>query len=392
MRGRAETAKLVLWAGPLERGQSLRLARAVLFIAVTALLVCVLCGGCGQPGAESGSSIPATSESGEGISSSSTGSPSTLTSEAEAPTVIDKVSKIVLVAPAGPMAIPLAYLVVNNRLAEVADETELAIWENADQLKARVAGGQGDFITMPSNNAAIFYNKGLKLKLLNIAVWNITYLVTRDPQADSFADIKGQSLVVSLKGSVPDVMFQFLAKKEGLDPAKDFALRYVSDPPQASQLLLAGEVDNAVLSEALATAVVLQSKSQERPLRKAFAFNEAWTKATSGEEETPIAGTVVSGPLMDRDDVIQVFEREYQAALEWMLANPEEAGSLVENELPQLGLKAAVLTAAMKGITWKYRSAAEARPYLEQFYTRLAELSPQVIGGKLPDDGFYFAR
>ena len=73
-----------------------------------------------------------------------------------------------------------------------------------------------------------------------------------------------------------------------------------------------------------------------------------------------------------------------------MLANPEEAGKLVETELPQLGLKAAVMTARsraspgssppprMPGRAWR-RSI---RP--------LSELSPEVIGGKLPDDGFYF--
>ena len=74
-----------------------------------------------------------------------------------------------------------------------------------------------------------------------------------------------------------------------------------------------------------------------------------------------------------------------------MLANPEEAGTLVETELPQLGLKAAVMTASLQSITWKYTPAAEARASLEAFYTALSELSPEVIGGKLPDDGFYYA-
>ena len=79
------------------------------------------------------------------------------------------------------MAIPLAYIAVNNKLADVADKTEVVIWENPDQLKAYVAGKQGDFVTMPSNNSAIFYNKGLKLQLLDISVWNITYLIATDP-------------------------------------------------------------------------------------------------------------------------------------------------------------------------------------------------------------------
>jgi NitT/TauT family transport system substrate-binding protein len=305
-------------------------------------------------------------------------------------TAVPKLDKLTLVAPPGPMAIPMAYLVTGNKLAEVAEETELVIWENGDQLKAIVAGGQGDFVTVPSNNAAIFYNKGLSLQLLDISVWNITYLVTSDLQVSSFRDIKGQSLVVSLQGSVPDVMFQYLATGEGLDPEKDFALRYVADPTQAAQLLLAGEVQNAVLSEALATAVILQSQAKETPLRRALAFDQAWAAAVGPSASTPIAGVVATPRVLDKPAVVAAFEREYAAAVTWMLADPAGAGALVETELPQLGLSAAVLSASLEKITWDHMPAAEARASLEAFYSALMELSPEIIGGRLPDDAFYY--
>jgi hypothetical protein len=32
----------------------------------------------------------------------------------------------------------------------------------------------------------------------------------------------------------------------------------------------------------------------------------------------------------------------------------------------------------------------DARASLDQFYLDLSQLSPEVIGGKVPDDGFYF--
>jgi NitT/TauT family transport system substrate-binding protein len=289
------------------------------------------------------------------------------------------------------MAIPLAYMVVNNKLADVAKKTELLVWENADQLKAMVAGGQGDFVTMPSNNAAIFYNKGLALKLLDISVWNITYLITTDPEAADFSDIKGQSIVVPFQGSVPDLMFQYMAKKEGLDPEKDFDLQYATDPTQAAQLLLAGKVDNAVLSEALATSVILQTQTAGTPLNRALSFDAGWVQATNRSGYSAIAGTVATKSVMDKPEVIAVFEREYKAAVEWMLANPDAAGQLVETQLPQLGLKAAVMTASLQNISWLYTPAADARQKLENFYRALSELSPEVIGGKLPDDGFYYA-
>jgi NitT/TauT family transport system substrate-binding protein len=297
------------------------------------------------------------------------------------------------------MAIPMAYLVIGDKLAGVAEETELVIWENGDQLKAIVAGGEGGFVTVPSNNAAVFHNKGLQLQLLDISVWNITYLVTSDAQASSFSDIKGQSLVVSLEGSVPDVMFQYLATSEGLDVEKDFDLRYTAAPTEAAQLLLAGKVQNAVLSEALATSVMLQSEDRESALRRALAFDEAWATATGSAAVTdgvdappltPIAGVVATASVMDKPEAIAAFEQEYAAAIRWIVANPEAAGELVENELPQLGLKAAVMTSSLENITWAHTPATDAKARLEAFYSALMELSPAVVGGKLPDDGFYY--
>jgi NitT/TauT family transport system substrate-binding protein len=369
------------------------LAAAVTLVVVLAFSVGLA--GCGASGSSTTASVPASTEAPTTSGATTTSGPSstaapTSSSEAVTTTVSPvKLDKLTLVAPPGPMAIPLAYIAMNNKLADVAEQTEVVVWENQDQLKAYVAGGQGDFVTMPSNTAAVFYNKGLPLQLLDISVWNITYLMTADPTAASFADIKGQSLAIPFEGSVPDLMFQYIAKAEGLDPQKDFDIRYTPDPTQAAQLLLSGQVQNAVLSEALATAAELQTKTAAKPLHRALAFDEAWAEA-SGEAASPIAGTVATTSVLDKPEVVRAFIREYKAAVQWMLDNPEEAGRLMETQLPQLGLKAPVMTAALQNITWDYIPATDARVSLEEFYQALSELSPDVIGGKFPDDGFYF--
>ncbi len=321
-------------------------------------------------------------------SSSSTTAPPTTSSEATTSMQPARVDKITLVAPPGPMAIPMAYIAENDLLSAVAEETDVVVWENSDQLKAYVAGQQGDFVTMPSNNSAIFYNKGLRLQLLDISVWNITYLISTDARAASFADIRGDTVAIAFEGSVPDLMFQYITRASGLDPQKDFKVRYTTDPTQAAQLLLSGQVDNAILGEALATAVTLQTKDTDRPLHRALAFDKAWTDSSGGD--SPIAGTVATGSILDRPDVIVAFKDAYRTAVRWMLDHPEEAGELVETKLPQLGLTASVMTASLKNITWRWTSSVDARPSLDAFYQSLSELSPDVIGGKVPDDGFYF--
>ncbi len=365
-----------------------RWAGVLLAVALAAaLLLGGLTAACGSGSTTTTAAQPGSSTT---AASPTTESPSTSEAATSTSAAAGRLDTITLVAPPGPMAIPLAYIAVNDKLSAVAAQTKVVVWENADQLKAYVAGKQGDFVTMPSNNSSIFYNKGIALQLLDISVWNITYLITSDGTAANLADIKGQSVAVSLQGSVPALMFQYLAKAQGLDPAKDFQVRYATDPTQAAQLLLSGQVQNAVLSEALATAVILQTKDSAKPLHRALAFDKAWTDSAGGD--TPIAGTVATGSVLGRPDVIVAFEQAYKEAVQWMLDNPEEAGELMAAQFPQLGLKAPVMTASLKNITWRYTPAKDARPSLDAFYQDLSELSPEVIGGKVPDDGFYFSQ
>ena len=44
----------------------------------------------------------------------------------------------------------------------------------------------------------------------------------------------------------------------------------------------------------------------------------------------------------------------------------------------------------MQNITWEYVPAEEARNDIQDFFTALMGLSPDYIGGKLPDDAFYY--
>lgn len=354
-------------------------------VLIAVLLLALGLAGCGSTATTATSGAETT-----GTSATSTSDATTTSTTATTPA--EKVAKLTLVVPPGPLAVPAAYLAAENKLSAIAESVEVITWENTQQLQALVAGEQADFVTMPSNNAAIFYNRGLGIQLLDITIWNITYLVGTTEGVKSFTDIKGQTLTVPFQGSVPDLMFQVMAKKEGLDPATDFDLRYATDPTQAAQLLLSGQVENAVLSEALATSAIQQSQSTETKLYRNFSFDTQWADTLGASAgRTPIAGTVATSRVLDKPELIAEFGKQYQAAVEWMLANPEEAGKIVEEKLPQLGLKAAILTASLQNITWEYVPALEAQADIQAFFTQLSELSPDVIGGKQPDDGFFYA-
>lgn len=301
-----------------------------------------------------------------------------------------RLEHLVLAGPPGPLSIPLAYLVVNDRLSSIADSVELVLWADQNQLRAIVAGGEADFVTMPSNNAAIFYNNGLNLQLLDIAAWTASFGVSADETIMSLSEAAGKRIVIPFEGSVPDLLFQYVAAANGLDPAADFDVQYTPNPQQAAQMLVGGQADVAILPEPLATAVLLSTASTDAPLRRVFSLADEWTAVTDDDSRTPLTGTVALPGVLDQPDVIAAFQSEYALAVEWVIAHPEDAGQLAEEHLPELGLPAKPVTLSLQQTDWDDVPAEDARADIESFFTRLMELSPDVVGGRLPDDGFYY--
>jgi len=300
-----------------------------------------------------------------------------------------KLDKIRLVGTTGPMSIPLAYMKEHNSLASIAKETTLDIWSNPTQLQAIVVGGQGDFVSLPTNAAAIYYNKGVSLQLLDTSIWNILYLVTSDTSIKSLSDLKGKQVVVPYQGAIPDAMFQTVLKVQGIDPNKDLTIFYAADPVQAAQLLLSGKDKYALLSEPSATSVIIKGQSAGITFVRVLNMLTEWQKSMNGAK-TPIAGTIVLGALKDRPDVVKTFVTEYQKAIKWMMDNPEEAKELGASILEFQGFTSDMWQQSIQNTSWNYVAGANARPEIEAFFNSLAQVSPNFIGGKLPDDGFYY--
>lgn len=325
------------------------------------------------------------------IASACATQPATLTTSPTS-SIPPKLASVRLVGTIGPLSIPLAYMQQNNSLASIAQKTDLEIWSTPTQLQAIITGSQGDFVSLPTNSAATFYNKGVSLRLLDSSIWNILYLVTPDINIKSITDLKGKTVVVPYQGAIPDAMFQYICEKQEIKPGTDLQIFYAPDPVQASQLLLTGQQQYVLLSEPSVTSVILSGQKNGKTFFRAVNMENEWQKATGGKSSTPIAGTIVLGNLKDRPDVVVVFVREYQKAIQWMLANPVDAGNVGAKVLVEQGFTAAVLTESMKNIDWRFVPAVDARSDLEVFFNALAQVSPNFIGGKLPDDGFYYGN
>lgn len=305
----------------------------------------------------------------------------------------EKLKKLTLSGPFASVSNPLIHMVETGALSDIADEVEFVVWKNPDQLRATTLSGGADFIAMPSNVAANLYNRGVELKLVNISVWGILFMVSREDNLTSLADFKGKEIAMPFRADMPDIIFNQLAREQGLDPEKDFDIRYVSNPLNALKLLLTRRVDHALLAEPAISMALRKSKSfpisvVAPDLYRSVDLQKEWGRLLKRESKIPQAGMVALGSVLNEPAIIDRFETEYQKSLQWTIDNPVEAGELVASKIDLLTPEA--VTDSIAVTLFEATGAKAAREELEFFYQRLIDENPALVGGKLPDESFYY--
>lgn len=301
-----------------------------------------------------------------------------------------KVDKLVLSGPMATVSHPLLHMRESGALSDVADKVEFIMWKNPDELRALTLKQRADYIAVPTNVAANLYNKGVDVKLINVSIWGILGMITRDKSKKTLADFKGCEIAMPFRADMPDIVFEEIVKKQGLNPKTDFKLRYVGSPIDAMQMLILRRVDHALLAEP-AISMALR-KTNSFPLKliapdlyRSSDLQKEWGEAFKVESKMPQAGMVVVGK---KDDYItQRFNEEYTKSIAWYKSHPKEAGELVEKYIPMLSADA--IGDSLEYVQLENVSAKDAQKDLEFFYELLKNNKPKSIGSKLPDNGFY---
>lgn len=305
----------------------------------------------------------------------------------------EKLDKIVLSGPIATVSHPLVHMAKSGALNDIAKKVEFKLWSNPDELRALVLKNQVDFVAVPSTVGANLYNKGVDIKLVNISIWGILNMIVRDPKLKTLADLKGKEIIVPFRADMPDIVFNEVAKKQGFNPKKDFKLRYVANPIDAMKLLLTRRADNVLLVEPATSMVINKSKSFPiniiaPDLYRGANLQEEWGKVFNVEPKIPQAGIAVLGNIMKDKFVMQRFQEEYEKSTKWYKNNPKKAGKMIEKSIKMLNAQG--VADSIPYVQLEVVTAKNSQKDLEFFYNILKASSPKSIGGKLPNDGFYY--
>ena len=261
-----------------------------------------------------------------------------------------------------------------------------SIVSNPQQMTAKIISGEADIAAVPTNTAALLYNKGIAIKLGAITNWGVNYLAGRDLSVKKWSDLKGKTVAVTGKGATPDILFRRFLRANGLDPERDVKLEYYPTPAELAQLVIAEKADLAVIPEPWITEVIQRAPSA----RVLLDFQEEWKRLENRTESYPQSCLVVSAKLyQERPEVVKTFLQQAGLASDWVNANRAQAGILAEKYVK---ISANAAADAIPRCNFRFAVASSVKNEVDYFLNKLFEFDPEFLGGKVPDAAFYLPQ
>lgn len=285
----------------------------------------------------------------------------------------------------GPTGMALA------RLRQLAEESQTAnryqvSFEGApDVIQGQLMGGQLDLAAVPTNLAAVLYNKTEgEIQIIALSDMKVLYLMAAPGvEINSFEDLKGKTLFTAGQGSTQEYVLDYLLRQKGIDPAADLTVEFKSEHAETVAQLLAGNCDVALLPQPFVTTV----QTQNAEVKIAVDINEVWNEVSGG---APLAMSCIvarKGFLEENPQVYQDFVQQYADSIAYANNNVEEAAALIAGYeiIPEAVAKQALPVAAIRAV-----AGAEMKAPVEDYLSILFEQNPQSVGGALPDENFYY--
>ena len=127
----------------------------------------------------------------------------------------------------------------------------------ADKVMTAVLAGEADIGFMGSEASIYTYIQGASNYAVNFAQLTQragNFLISREPMEDfSWEDLKGSYVLGGRKGGMPQMVFEYILKNNGIDPAADLEINQSIDFGSTAAAFMSGQGDYSVEFEPSAT-------------------------------------------------------------------------------------------------------------------------------------------
>ncbi|MEM1483968.1 ABC transporter substrate-binding protein [Oscillospiraceae bacterium PP1C4] len=342
---------------------------------ILAMVLTISLAACGQTPPPASSSAP-----------ESASSEASSTQPAPAPSKPAEKIDIKIAALKGPTAIGMVKMMDSAAKGETANNYSFTLAGAPDEIVGKIIQGEFDIAAVPTNLSATLYNKTEgKVKLAALNTMGVLYIVENGDTIYSMADLKGKTIYATGKGSTPEFALNYLLEKNGL--SSEVTVEYKTEHTELASMLAAGQANIALLPQPFVTSVLMQNEK----VRVALDLTKEWETATAGASGLTMGCIVIQKKFLDEHpDAVVAFMEEYKASTEFVTdpSNIDVAADLVVAQ--GIIAKAPMAKKAIPQCNIVFKSGEEMKSIASGFLQVLFDANPQSVGGKLPDESFYY--
>lgn len=287
----------------------------------------------------------------------------------------------------GPTTMGLVNLLDMEQQGTAALDYDLQLYGTADEIVPGLIKGELDMAAIPANLAAALYQKtkgGIQVMAVNTL--GVLYVVEKGDTVHSMADLAGRAILSTGKGTTPEYLLRYLLEKNGLDPDKDVKIQYCSEATEVTAQMAAAQKDAiAVLPQPYATAAGMKDPS----LRVALDLTAEWDKVSDSQLVTGVT-VVRTQYAQEHPDVVEAFLQEYAQSVRTANTDLDRTAALCEQQ--GVVAKAAIAKKALPACNIVCRTGDEMQKDVSAYLSVLCAADPAAVGGKLPDEGFYWKK
>ncbi len=277
-------------------------------------------------------------------------------------------------------------------LKDKADKDETAVNYNVtvvaqpDEIVTKISKGEADIAAIATNLAAKLYNKtngGISILAVNtLGVLNV--VTPNGVEITSLNDLKGKKIYTTGQGSNPEYIINYLLEKNGIDKTKDLTLEFKAEGTELLTVWATDPTAVIIAPQPVATTLTVQHKGS----KIAIDLTDEWEKVNS--DSALMMGCVVvrNEFLKNNKATVEKFLEEYKASIEKANKDIETTSALCETY--GIVAKAAIAKKAIPNCNLCFIKGKEMKNKLSGYLTVLYNADKTAVGGKLPDDNFYY--
>ena len=283
----------------------------------------------------------------------------------------------------GPTSMGLVKLLADDQAAEV-QRYEGTMYTAADEIVPLIAKGETDIALIPTNLAATLYQKTEGgVQVINVNAGNVLYALSYDESLQHMEGLKGKTVYMTGKGTTPEWTVRYLMQQNDLTDA-DITLEFKPESAEVLSALSADPTAAAILPQPFATVAMMQ----DQELSMNFSLSDEWA-AKSGAGGTVTGVTIVRRAFAEEHPAaLRQFLDDHTASVAYMTENTADGARLIE----EYGIVGAAVADEVLAYFSPISSVSgeEMKTSVNGYLSALYEIAPEAVGGKMPDEAFYY--